>query len=98
MSSFAIKYDANNVFSSVIVMFAKQAQYGQHYHFPLAARCLWLLSSYLYRAPGAGAATDEVPQVGREDALQDPLLVLPRRPARAVTAHHAARWKEERGQ
>ena len=51
--------------------------------------------AHLYRAPGAGAATDEVPQVGREDALQDPLLVLPRRPAWAVTAHHAARWKEE---
>ena len=55
-------------------------------------------SVYLYRAPGAGAAADEVPQVGREDALQDPFLVLTRRPARPVAAHHAARWKEDRGQ
>ena len=55
-------------------------------------------SDYLYGAPGAGAAADEVPQVGRENALQDPLLMIPRHSARPVTAHHAARWKEKKGQ
>ena len=55
-------------------------------------------SDYLYGAPGAGAAADEVPQVGRENALQDPLLVVPRHSARPVAAHHAARWKEKKGQ
>ena len=46
---------------------------------------------YLNGAPGAGAAPDEVPQVGGQNALQDPLLVLPRRAARPVTADHTAR-------
>ena len=45
----------------------------------------------LYGAHGAEAAPDEVPEVGREDGLQDLLLVLPRRHARPAAADHAAR-------
>ena len=45
----------------------------------------------LYGAHGAEAAPDEVPEVGREDGLQDLLLVLPRRHARPAATDHAAR-------
>ena len=45
MSSFTRRYDTDNVFGSAIVMFTKQTQYWQHYHFPLAARCLNTLTT-----------------------------------------------------
>ena len=77
----------------VIVMFGALNGGIIIFRWPLSVCPLLTMShmSHLYAAPGAGAPGDEVPQVGREDALQDPLLVLPRRPARTVAAHHAAR-------
>ena len=74
----------------VIVMLPKLNGGIIIFRWPPSVRSL-LTTAHLYAAPGAGAPGDEVPQVGRQDALQDPLLVLPRRPARTVAAHHAAR-------
>ncbi len=42
-----------------------------------------------------GAAPDEVPEVGGEDVLQDPLLVLLGRVARALAADHTRGWTDK---